>query len=53
MEHAVVGRLMGYGVVRHGAECFNYYFPQEIDDEFLVISDRLLYIRKGAVEIRK
>eukprot|EP00931_Biecheleriopsis_adriatica_P121847 TRINITY_DN9690_c0_g1_i1.p1 TRINITY_DN9690_c0_g1~~TRINITY_DN9690_c0_g1_i1.p1 ORF type:complete len:831 (-),score=189.00 TRINITY_DN9690_c0_g1_i1:269-2761(-) len=27
------------GAVRHGAECFNYYFPQELDDEFLVIWD--------------
>lgn len=25
------------GAVRHGAECFNYYFPQELDDEYLVI----------------
>jgi len=29
------------GAVRHGAECFNYYFPQEIDEKFLVISDTL------------
>jgi len=28
-------------IVRHGAECFNYSFPQELDDEFLVISDTL------------
>ena len=27
------------GAVRHGAECFNYYFPQDLDDEFLVISE--------------
>lgn len=27
------------GAVRHGAECFNYKFPQEIDDELLVIMD--------------
>jgi len=27
------------GAVRHGAECFNFYFPQELDDEFLVIWD--------------
>lgn len=27
------------GAVRHGAECFNFYFPQEADDEFLVIWD--------------
>ena len=25
------------GAVRHGAECFNYYFPQELDDEYLVM----------------
>ena len=24
--------------VRHGAECFNYYVPQEMDDMYLVIS---------------
>jgi hypothetical protein len=29
------------GAVRHGAECFNYYFPQDLDDEFLVISEDL------------
>ena len=29
------------GAIRHGAECFNYYFPQEIDDHFLVVSDTL------------
>lgn len=29
------------GAIRHGAECFNYYFPQEIDDHFLVVSDAL------------
>ena len=27
--------------VRCGAECFNYGFPQELDEEFLVISDTL------------
>lgn len=25
------------GAVRHGAECFNYYFPQDLDAEYLVI----------------
>jgi hypothetical protein len=25
------------GAVRHGAECFNFYFPQELDDEYLVV----------------
>ena len=36
-----VSRLRDTGCVRHGAECFNWFFPQEIDDEFLVISDTL------------
>jgi hypothetical protein len=42
MEHAV-GRLEaeGFGAVRHGAECFNFYFPQELDEEFLVISENI------------
>jgi len=26
------------GAVRHGAECFNYGFPQELDKTFLVVS---------------
>lgn len=36
MECAV-RRLGQSGAVRHGAECFNYYFPQDLDDEYLVI----------------
>lgn len=40
IKHAIQ-RLHKEGAVRHGAECFNYYFPQELDDEFLVISDSL------------
>ncbi|KAL3940840.1 MAG: hypothetical protein SGBAC_004690 [Bacillariaceae sp.] len=40
MKHAI-HRLQKEGAVRHGAECFNYYFPQELDEEFLVISDKL------------
>eukprot|EP00931_Biecheleriopsis_adriatica_P005047 TRINITY_DN106610_c0_g1_i1.p1 TRINITY_DN106610_c0_g1~~TRINITY_DN106610_c0_g1_i1.p1 ORF type:complete len:829 (+),score=157.64 TRINITY_DN106610_c0_g1_i1:27-2513(+) len=27
------------GAVRHGAECFNFGFPQELDDDFLVVWD--------------
>jgi len=27
------------GAVRHGAECFNFYFPQEMDPEYLVVWD--------------
>ena len=37
MESAVE-RLQENGAVRHGAECFNFIFPQEIDDNFLLIS---------------
>jgi hypothetical protein len=40
MKHAI-HRLNKEGSVRHGAECFNFYFPQELDDYFLVISDDL------------
>ena len=40
MESAV-SRLQGNGAVRHGAECFNYFFPQELDDHFLIVSDLL------------
>ena len=32
-----VEKLFVSGAVRHGAECFNFYFPQELDPEFLVI----------------
>ena len=35
MHHSSVVR--SHGAVRHAAECFNYYFPQELDDEFLVL----------------
>jgi hypothetical protein len=40
MENLVKNHMTN-GAVRHGAECFNYYFPQELDDEYLVISDDL------------
>jgi hypothetical protein len=40
MEQAAL-RLIDTGAVRHGSECFNYYFPQEIDDVFLLISDTI------------
>lgn len=39
-NHAIT-RLSGTGAVRHGSECFNYTFPQELDDHFLVICDDL------------
>jgi hypothetical protein len=40
MKNAV-SRLGHSGAVRHGAECFNYYFPQDLDEEFLVIASDL------------
>jgi len=41
MMKGAVHRLNGSGAVRHGPECFNYGFPQDLDDSFLVISDTL------------
>ena len=41
LMRCAVDRLQETGAVRHGAECFNYYFPQELDDKFLVICDTL------------
>lgn len=38
---SAVSHLKDTGAVRHGAECFNYYFPQDLDDEYLVIADGL------------
>jgi hypothetical protein len=37
----IVSQLQASGAVRHGAECFNYYFPQELDEEFLLVCDSL------------
>jgi hypothetical protein len=39
MENAI-NRLKNNGAVRHGSECFNYFFPQEMEETFLVISDK-------------
>lgn len=36
-----VTQLGNTGAVRHGAECFNFYFPQDLDDEYLVIANDL------------
>jgi len=33
----VVKQTETCGAVRHGAECCNFMFPQELDDEFLVV----------------
>jgi hypothetical protein len=32
----IVDEMKSCGAVRHGAECFNFYFPQELDPDFLV-----------------
>ena len=36
MELAVK-RLGSNGAVRHGAECFNFGFPQDLDDQYLIV----------------
>lgn len=41
MMKGAVYSLRRNGAVRHGPECFNYSFPQDLDDKFLVISDTL------------
>ena len=41
MMKGAVFSLRENGAVRHGPECFNYSFPQPLDDKFLVISDTL------------
>jgi len=33
----IITQTASQGAVRHGAECFNFYFPQELDDNHLVI----------------
>jgi len=35
----VVKATCDSGAVRHGAECFNFYFPQELDAEYLIVWD--------------
>merc|ERR1711933_638249 len=37
LVEAVVRATQECGAIRHGAECFNFYFPQELDNEFLVV----------------
>lgn len=34
---SAVNQLRISGAVRHGAECFNFYFPQDLDENFLII----------------
>lgn len=37
----IVAETQDCGAIRHGAECFNFYFPQELDDEYLVVWESL------------
>jgi len=37
LTKAAVEATIECGAVRHGAECFNFYFPQELDPEYLVV----------------
>jgi hypothetical protein len=37
--------MLENGCVPHGAECFNWRFPKDIDDELLVISADTLLAR--------
>jgi len=37
MISEVVEATIETGAIRHGAECFNYLFPQELDDTYLVV----------------
>jgi len=52
MERAAL-QLIDTGAVRHGSECFNYYFPQEIDGTFLLISDTLKPVRWKYVNVKE
>jgi len=36
IEHATHATKLS-GAVRHAAECYNFYWPQDLDDEFLVV----------------
>ena len=37
LTRSVCDATSACGAVRHGAECFNFFFPQELDNEFLVV----------------
>eukprot|EP00812_Abedinium_dasypus_P009742 NODE_340_length_1652_cov_531.443331.p1 GENE.NODE_340_length_1652_cov_531.443331~~NODE_340_length_1652_cov_531.443331.p1 ORF type:complete len:461 (+),score=149.87 NODE_340_length_1652_cov_531.443331:3-1385(+) len=40
-SHRMIGEIVEAtkesGAIRHGAECFNFLFPQELDDTYLII----------------
>jgi len=35
----IIATTQDSGAVRHGAECFNFYFPQELDKNYLVLAN--------------
>lgn len=37
---SVVDWTKSTGAVRHGAESFNFYFPQELDEEYLIVWEK-------------
>ena len=38
IKHAISNSISHLnGAVRHAAESFNYYWPQELDDDYLVV----------------
>jgi len=39
LTQAAVEATIECGAIRHGSECFNYYFPQELDEDYLVVWD--------------
>lgn len=45
---SVVHSLRDNGAVRHGAECFNFYFPQDLDEQFLVVWEGFEVISNAA-----
>ena len=47
----IVNATSHCGAVRHGAECFNFGFPQELDREFLVRRDRRASDQRRVVDV--
>merc|ERR1719446_1261240 len=35
----ICNAVISSGAIRHGAECFNFHFPQELDEEYLIVWD--------------
>lgn len=37
LVRVITQAVLSSGAIRHGAECFNFHFPQELDDEYLIV----------------